>query len=194
MSNSNRPHSKIFLFYFLRKYGCQGSIGIHHECPCRIGKSHLRVGISTRDEACRVPGWNSYPKGEISLSCMDWLMMDSFSPFLGPAWSCEIEVSHIGKKPISYRQRWEKFLFPIALLEKKKKKNHYLLLAKFTSIMQTFFMAVCWLLTNSIQWQDNFTRKKNSFIKNHIFCKSHITNIILIIIRIILFALFCFIH
>ena len=43
-------------------------------------------------------------------------MMDSFSPTLkwtdsGPAWSCEIEVSHMGKKPISYRQRWEKMTF-----------------------------------------------------------------------------------
>ena len=38
--------------------------------------------------------------------------MDSFSPplsglFLGPAWSCEIKVSHMDKKPISYRQRLE---------------------------------------------------------------------------------------
>ena len=46
-------------------------IRIHHECPCRIGKSHRGAGISTRDEACR--------EGEISLSCMDWLMKDSFS-------------------------------------------------------------------------------------------------------------------
>ena len=38
------------------------------------------VGISTKDEACRVPGWNSYPEDEISLSYIDWLMMESFSP------------------------------------------------------------------------------------------------------------------
>ena len=38
----------------------------------------LGVGISTRDEACRVPGWNSDPEGEIYLSYMDWLMMDYF--------------------------------------------------------------------------------------------------------------------
>ena len=39
----------------------------------------LGVEISTRDEAYRVPGWNSYPEGEISLFYMDWLIMDSFS-------------------------------------------------------------------------------------------------------------------
>ena len=27
---------------------------------------------------CGVPGWNSDPKGEISLSYMNWLMMDYF--------------------------------------------------------------------------------------------------------------------
>ena len=45
-------------------------------------------------------------------------MMDSFSPtfnrlFLGPVWPCEIEVSHMGKKPVLYRQRWEKKMFYI---------------------------------------------------------------------------------
>ena len=42
--------------------------------PCRIETSHPRSRISTRDEACEaslVLGWNSYPSGEISLSCMD---------------------------------------------------------------------------------------------------------------------------
>ena len=52
---------------------------IHHECPCRMGKSHPRVGISTREEACQVPCKNSNPKGEISLSYMNWLMMDYIS-------------------------------------------------------------------------------------------------------------------
>ena len=57
---------------------------------------------------------------EISLSCMDWLTMDSFSDILSglfsfsPAlkWvvprSCGIEDSHMIKKPILYRQRCEK--------------------------------------------------------------------------------------
>ena len=36
--------------------------------------------MSTRDEACPVPVRNSDPEVEISLSYMDWLMMDYFSP------------------------------------------------------------------------------------------------------------------
>ena len=36
------------------------------------------VGISIRDEASLIPGRNSSPEGEISLSYMDWLMMDYF--------------------------------------------------------------------------------------------------------------------
>ena len=40
-------------------------------------------------------------------------MTDSFSPTFKrivprPAWPCEIKVSHMGKKTISYKQRWEK--------------------------------------------------------------------------------------
>ena len=30
-------------------------------------------------------------------------------------WSCEVEVSHMGKKPISYRQRWEKIFIWLTL-------------------------------------------------------------------------------
>ena len=77
---------------------------IHHACLCRIG-----VGIPARDKAWRVPGLNSYPEGEISLSSMDWLMMDSFSPTFKwiaprnhvvmwekfPTWAKTL--SHIGK-------------------------------------------------------------------------------------------------
>ena len=44
------------------------------------GNLNWGVGISTRDEAYLVTGWNSYPEDEISPSCMDWLMLDSFSP------------------------------------------------------------------------------------------------------------------
>ena len=33
--------------------------------------------------------------------------------FLEPAWSCETEVSHMGKKPVSYKQRREKSLFSL---------------------------------------------------------------------------------
>ena len=39
--------------------------------PCRIGKSHPRGMNFNQGLGCRVPGWNSYPTGEISLSCMD---------------------------------------------------------------------------------------------------------------------------
>ena len=38
--------------------------------------------------------------------------------FLAPAWSCEIEISHMGKKPISYRQRWEKMYLRICVPNK----------------------------------------------------------------------------
>ena len=45
----------------------------------------------------------------------------------GLQWSCEIEVSHMGKKLISYRQRWEKFgpqHIRFAELGKNKSNNH----------------------------------------------------------------------
>ena len=38
------------------------------------------VGILTRDEVCQVPGEISTPEDDISLSYMDRLMMDCFSP------------------------------------------------------------------------------------------------------------------
>ena len=38
------------------------------------------MNIFVRDEACQVPDQNIHPKGEISLSNMDILMMDYFSP------------------------------------------------------------------------------------------------------------------
>ena len=48
---------------------------------------------------------------ETSLSCMDWLMMDSFfSPlsglFLGPAWSCEIKISPIFPHVRNFYLKW----------------------------------------------------------------------------------------
>ena len=83
-----------------------GNITIHHECPCRIGNTHpwvrnfyqgrgvpglnsnpegefslsFGVGISTRAEASLVE--IPTPEGKISLSYTDWLMMDYFSPTL----------------------------------------------------------------------------------------------------------------
>ena len=55
-------------------------ITIHHECPCRIEISHPRGRKFTQGRGLPSPWFNSYPKGEISLSYMDRLMMD-FSHF-----------------------------------------------------------------------------------------------------------------
>ena len=57
-------------------------VRIHHECPCRIWKSHLRGRNFSVNQGRGLPSpWlNSYLEGEIFLSCMDWFMMDSFSP------------------------------------------------------------------------------------------------------------------
>ena len=56
------------------------SITIHHECPCRIEISHRRGQKFNQGRGLRSPWLNSDPEGEISLSYMDMLMMDSFSP------------------------------------------------------------------------------------------------------------------
>ena len=61
-------------------------IRIHHECQCRIGKSHPR-------------GRDFYPSGEFSYPAWTGSWWILFLPplsglFLGPAWSCEIEISH----------------------------------------------------------------------------------------------------
>ena len=60
---------------------CNGNdmiITIHHEYPCRIEISHLR-GRNFR-RGLLSPWLNFDPKGEISLSFVDRLMMDFFSP------------------------------------------------------------------------------------------------------------------
>ena len=48
---------------------------IHHE-PVHAGMGNLTlgVGISTRDEASLVPGWNAYPSGDISLPWLYFYM------------------------------------------------------------------------------------------------------------------------
>ena len=70
---------------------------------------------------------------------MNWLMMDSFShtyKWIAPKtnglngglqWSCETEVSHMGKKPISYRLRWEKKIshYRIKYFIQHGKRRHY---------------------------------------------------------------------
>ena len=55
-------------------------ITIHHELPCRIEISHPRGRKFNQGRGLPSPWLNSDPQGEISLSYMDRLMMDRFSP------------------------------------------------------------------------------------------------------------------
>ena len=55
-------------------------ITIHHERPCRIEMSHPRGQKFNQGRGLLSPWLNSDPEGEISLSYMDMLMMDRFSP------------------------------------------------------------------------------------------------------------------
>ena len=57
-----------------------GNITIHHERPCRIEISHPRGRKFNQGRGLPSPWLNSDPEGEISLSYMDRLMMDRFSP------------------------------------------------------------------------------------------------------------------
>ena len=56
------------------------NITIPHECPCRTGKSHPRGQNFYQGGGLPSPWLKFQPEGEISLSYMDWLMMDYFSP------------------------------------------------------------------------------------------------------------------
>ena len=58
------------------------NITIHHECPCRKGKSQLRGRNFCQGRGLLSPWLKFQTRGEISLSYMDWLMMDYFSPTL----------------------------------------------------------------------------------------------------------------
>ena len=55
-------------------------ITIHHKRPCRIEISHPRGQKFNQGRGLPSPWLNSDPEGEISLSYMDRLMMDRFSP------------------------------------------------------------------------------------------------------------------
>ena len=55
-------------------------ITIHHECPRRIEIAHPRGRNFNQIRGLLSPWLNSDPEGEISLSNMDRLMMDCFSP------------------------------------------------------------------------------------------------------------------
>ena len=59
------------------------TITIHHERPCRTEISHLRGRKFNQGRGLPSPWLNSDPEGEISLSYMDRLMMDRFSPTFG---------------------------------------------------------------------------------------------------------------
>ena len=56
------------------------NITIHHECPCGIEISHPRGRNFNQGRGLPSPWVNSDSEGEISLSYMDRLMMDCFSP------------------------------------------------------------------------------------------------------------------
>ena len=56
------------------------NITIHHERPCRIEISHPRGQKFNQGRGLPSPWLNSDPEGEISLSYIDRLMMDRFSP------------------------------------------------------------------------------------------------------------------
>ena len=55
-------------------------ITIQHECPCSIEISHPWGRNLNQGQGLRSPWLNSNPEGEISLSYMDRLTMDCFSP------------------------------------------------------------------------------------------------------------------
>ena len=58
----------------------QRNITIHHEFPCRIEISHPKGRNFNQGRGLPSPWLNSDPEGEISLSYMDRLMVDCFSP------------------------------------------------------------------------------------------------------------------
>ena len=70
-------------------------ITIHHECPCRIEISHLRGQNFNQGRGLPSPWLNSDPEGEISLSNMDRLMMDCFSPTFFEGFLSEYKKSKI---------------------------------------------------------------------------------------------------
>ena len=74
--------SRKFLILFLDVLSVSSMkiITIHHERPCRIEISHPRGQKFNQGRGLPSPWLNSDPKGEISLSYMDRLMMDCFSP------------------------------------------------------------------------------------------------------------------
>ena len=83
---------KFPLFYLYEKIlSCQPNLGfhfftqfeiiiIHHECPCRIEIPYPRGWNFSQGQGLQSPWLNSNPEGEISLSYINMLMVDCFSP------------------------------------------------------------------------------------------------------------------
>ena len=103
-NNTNQIVWMLLLFATVPRH--ETIIRIHYECSCRIGKSRPRGRNFNQGRGLPSPWLKFLPEGEISLFCMDWLMMDSFSPTFkwivprtsgSTSWSCEIEISHMGK-------------------------------------------------------------------------------------------------
>ena len=68
-----KPHSSL-------KTSWKKNITIHHECPCRVEISHLRGRNFNQGRGLLSPWLYSDAKGAISLSYVDRLMIDCFSP------------------------------------------------------------------------------------------------------------------
>ena len=67
--------------FFLLTFSCSCKIiTIHHERPCRIEISHPRGRKFNQGRGLPSPRLNSDPEGEISLSYIDRLLIDRFSP------------------------------------------------------------------------------------------------------------------
>ena len=103
--------SKFFPFR-VDPFSQMRTMRIHHECPCRIGKSHPRGRNFNQGRGLPSP-WIPTPRMRFSYPAWIGFWCFFFLPplsglFLGPVWSCNIEVSHMGEKPTSYWQRWVK--------------------------------------------------------------------------------------
>ena len=101
-------------------------------------------------------GWNPTPRVRVLYPVWTGSWWVLFLPplsglFLGPAWSCEMEVSHMGKKPISYRQRWEKIL------------------VLFCSVLLCFFCLFCSFISNPRKctlWVSSWSISQNAIQMN----------------------------
>ena len=67
-------------FWLKRFISLENIITIHHDCPCRVEISHPRGRNFNQGRGLPDPWLNSDPEGENSLSYMDRLMTDCFSP------------------------------------------------------------------------------------------------------------------